>query len=205
MTVDAADAIVLGNGDYPTHPYVLNILQQAPYVVCCDGSVDEYILHGSIPDAIVGDGDSISPKNRERFANIFHQVKDQDTNDQTKAIRFLQALGKKRIAIVGATGKREDHTLGNISLLMDYMQDGLQVEIITNHGIFTPANNTQTFASHTGQQVSIFNFGATGLQGEGLAYPLSDFTNWWQGTLNEATGEEFRIHATGKYLVFATF
>ncbi|MBP8166558.1 MAG: thiamine diphosphokinase, partial [Bacteroides sp.] len=58
------------------------------------------------------------------------------------------------------------------------------------------------FASHPGQQVSIFNFGAKGLQGEGLVYPLSDFTNWWQGTLNEATANEFTVHCTGEYLVF---
>jgi len=40
------------------------------------------------------------------------------------------------------------------------------------------------------------------LQGEGLVYPLSDFTNWWQGTLNEATANEFTVHCTGEYLVF---
>jgi len=95
--------------------------------------------------------------------------------------------------------------LGNISLLMDYMQEGLQVRMITDYGVFIPSCDTQRFDAHPGQQVSIFNFGATGLQGEGLAYPLSDFNNWWQGTLNEATGEEFCIHATGKYLVFINF
>lgn len=199
------EAVILGNGDYPSHAYPLNVLSQAPYVVCCDGAADEYIRRGFRPDAIIGDGDSLSPENRERFAGIFHHVKDQETNDQTKAVRFLQTQGKRQIAIVGATGKREDHTLGNISLLMDYMQEGLQVQMMTDHGIFIPACNTQVFTSQPRQQISIFNFGATGLQGEGLAYPLSDFNNWWQGTLNETTGSEFRIHATGKYLVFICF
>lgn len=199
------EAVILGNGDYPSHPYPLNVLSQAPYVVCCDGAANEYIHRGFRPDAIIGDGDSLSPENRERFAGIFHRVNDQETNDQTKAIRFLQAQGKRQIVIVGATGKREDHTLGNISLLIDYMQEGLQVQMITDHGIFIPACNTQVFTSQPGQQVSIFNFGATGLQGEGLAYPLSDFSNWWQGTLNETTEYEFCIHATGKYLVFINF
>lgn len=31
---------------------------------------------------------------------------------------------------------------------------------------------------------------------------LRDFANWWQGTLNEATGEEFVIRGEGEYLVF---
>lgn len=199
------EAIILGNGDYPSHPYPLSLLQKAPYVVCCDGAADEYIRHGFVPDAIIGDGDSLSPQNRRQFATIFHRFKDQETNDQTKAIRFLQSQGKQHIGIVGGTGKREDHTLGNISLLIDYMEEGLQVQMITDHGVFIPACNTQTFACQPGQQMSIFNFGATSLQGEGLVYPLSDFDRWWQGTLNETSGTEFRIQATGRYLIFLNF
>lgn len=62
-----------------------------------------------------------------------------------------------------------------------------------------------TFSSHPGQQVSIFNFGATGLRSTGLRYPIRDFTNWWEGTLNEAISEEFTILCTGYYLVFMAY
>lgn len=142
------EAVILGNGDYPSHPYPLNVLRQAPYVVCCDGAADEYIRHGFLPDAIIGDGDSLSSENREKLATIFHQIKDQETNDQTKAVRFLKAQGKRQITIIGGTGKREDHTLGNISLLMDYMQEGLQVRMITDYGVFIPSCDTQRFDAH---------------------------------------------------------
>ena len=196
------DAVILGNGEYPTHSMPETMLIMAPYVVCCDGSADEHIRRGFTPDAIIGDGDSLSPENKERFRTIFHQIDDQETNDQTKAVHFLLDQGKKTIILVGATGKREDHTLGNISLLMEYMRSGMEVRMITDYGIFIPAQDTQTFASHPGQQVSIINFGAKGLKGKGLVYPLSDFTNWWQGTLNEAIAEEFSIYCTGEYLVF---
>ena len=196
------EAVILGNGDYPSHPYPLNVLRQAPYVVCCDGAADEYIRHGFLPDAIIGDGDSLSSENREKLATIFHQIKDQETNDQTKAVRFLKAQGKRQIAIIGGTGKREDHTLGNISLLIDYMKENLEIRTITDYGVFMPASGTQTFESHPGQQVSIINFGAKGLKGEELVYPLSDFSNWWQGTLNEATANQFTIHCIGEYLVY---
>lgn len=199
------DAVVLANGEYPTHAFAQQWLMQAPYVICCDGAANEYLRRGFTPDAIIGDGDSISPENRERFAALFHPVADQETNDQTKAIHFLRTQGKRRILIVGATGRREDHTLGNISLLVDYRQAGIDVRMATNYGLFTPAQGDCTFASHHGQQVSIFNFGAQGLQAEGLVYPLSDFTHWWQGTLNEAIGTEFTIRATGDYLVFQTY
>ena len=199
------DAVVLANGEYPASPLPLKILAEAPYVVCCDGGADEYIRRGHTPDVIIGDGDSLSDENRRKFGHILHRISDQETNDQTKAVRYLQKRGFRRIAIVGATGKREYHTLGNISLLLDYMKSGMEVRTITDYGVFVPAKDTQTFAAHPGQQISIINFGAKGLQGEGLVYPLSDFTNWWQGTLNEATSDEFTIHCTGEYLVFLAF
>lgn len=200
-----SEAVILGNGDYPSHSYPLSILRQAPFIVCCDGAANEFIRRGFTPDAIIGDGDSLSLENKLRFSGIFHQVKDQETNDQTKAVRFLQAKGIRKINIVGGTGKREDHTIGNISLLIDYMEEGLLVKMITDYGIFIPSLNTRTFSCRPGEQVSIFNFGAKGLRGEGLLYPLNDFDNWWQGTLNETTGTEFRIRATGKYLIFQAF
>ena len=196
------EAVILANGEYPTHVLPLKMLEEAKFVICCDGAADEYILRGHTPDVIIGDGDSLSSEYKQRFSSIIHQIADQETNDQTKAVRFLQEKGYREIAIVGATGKREDHTLGNISLLLDYMKSGMEVRTITDYGVFIPANGTQTFVSHAGQQVSIINFGAKGLKGEGLVYPLSDFTNWWQGTLNEATSNRFTIKCTGEYLVF---
>lgn len=199
------DAVILANGEYPMHELPLRILSESAFVVCCDGAANEYIARGHTPDVIIGDGDSLSPDNKIRFAPIILQIADQETNDQTKAVQYLQSKGYKKIAIVGATGKREDHTLGNISLLIDYMKSGIEVRTFTDYGVFIPVKDSQTFASHAGQQVSILNFGAKGLKGEGLVYPLSDFSNWWQGTLNEATSNEFTIHCTGDYLVFLTY
>lgn len=199
------DAVVLANGEYPTNPQPLRILAEAPYVVCCDGGADEYIRRGNVPDVIIGDGDSLSPENRERFASILRYNPDQETNDQTKAVNYLLSKGKRKIAIVGATGKREDHTLGNISLLIDYMRAGADARIYTDYGVLIPCRDTCTFGCYCGQQVSIINFTAHHLHGIGLVYPLSDFTNWWQGTLNECTGTEFTIEAEGEYLVMINY
>ena len=57
--VSSFDAVVLCDGDYPSHAVALSILQHAKYLVCCDGAGMHYILHGGTPDAIVGDGDSL--------------------------------------------------------------------------------------------------------------------------------------------------
>lgn len=199
------DTMILANGEFPSHTLPLQLLQKAAFVVCCDGAADEYIHRGYTPNIIIGDGDSISPNNRERYKEIFRANADQETNDQTKAVHFCLENGHKKILITGATGKREDHTLGNISLLLDYMHEGAEVQMATNYGVFTPVCGSSTFECYPGQQISLINFGACGIQGKGLVYPLSDFSNWWQGTLNETTEKNFSIEAEGDYLIFRAY
>lgn len=199
------EAVVVAGGDYPTAPQPLEVLHNAPFVVCCDGAADRYIATGHVPDAIVGDGDSISAYNRTKYASRLHIVAEQETNDQTKAVNFLLGKGMRHIAIVGATGRREDHTIGNISLLIEYARAGAQVRSFTDHGVFIPCNGDTTLKCRKGQQVSIFSITAKNLSAEGLLYPIYDFSNWWQGTLNECTGEQFTIYAEGEYLLFVNF
>ena len=199
------DALILANGDYPSASFPLSVLEEAPYVVCCDGGANEYIARGYLPFAIIGDGDSLSEANRLQYASLIHHNPDQETNDQTKAVQFLLAQGKRKIAIVGATGKREDHTIGNIRLLMDYMRMGAEGRRYSDYGVFIPCKDTCTFECRKGQHLSIFNFTAKGLKEKGLAYPINDFTSWWQGTLNKCTDTSFTIEAEGEYLVFLNY
>ena len=202
---DIFDAVVIGGGEYPKAEQPLQVLKDASYVVCCDGAADEYISRGSVPNAIVGDGDSISACNREKYVDILHCISEQESNDQTKAVRFLLEKGMKKIAVVAATGKREDHTIGNISLLMEYARMGADVRMFTDYGVFIPCKDNRCFESYPGQQVSIFNFTARDFASDGLKYSLYDFSNWWQGTLNECTGDKFSLYAKGEYLLFLNY
>ena len=196
------EAVILANGDYPTHPLPLDILQSAKLVVCCDGGADRYIANGNSPDVIIGDGDSLSAENRVRFADILHYIPDQQTNDQTKAVEYLLAQNTTKIAIVGATGRREDHTLGNIALLAEYMKQGVKICSYTDYGVFIPCRGDASFECDTNIPISIFNISAKGFSASGLEYPLYDFSAWWQGTLNRTTDHTFSISAEGDYIVF---
>lgn len=199
------EAVILGAGDYPCHPMARRWLQESTHVICCDGAADRYLAEGHLPWRIVGDGDSLSEKSRQACASLLRRYADQETNDQTKAVKYLQKKGFRRIAIVGATGRREDHTLGNISLLTDYLKQGIEARMYTDHGVFIPCEGETIVGCPAGTQISIFNFGATGLRAEGLRYPLSDFTNWWQGTLNEAVVDRFTVRGQGVYLLFINY
>ncbi len=200
------DAVILCDGDYPSHPIPLSILRHARYLVCCDGAGMNHILHGGTPDAIVGDGDSLPQDFKRRYADILHIVNEQEDNDQTKATRFCLAQGCRNIAYLGSTGRREDHTLSNIALCVRYMKDmHLDVTMVTDNGYFSPASGSSTFESFPRQQISIFNFGSRQLEGEGFKWSPYPYKELWQGSLNEAVGNEVTIHADGDYLLFRTF
>jgi len=199
------DTVILGGGEYPTHPLPLSLLQNAPRVQCCDGASAEYIRRGNIPWRIIGDCDSISDEIRRQYADRVVVIPDQDTNDQTKNVIYARDHGFKRIAIVGATGRREDHTIGNISLLTEYHKMGLDVRIYTDHGMFVICNGSTDFGVRPGTQISIFNWKAHGFSSSGLKYPIFDFDALWMGTLNEATEDVVSIKAEGVYVVFVNY
>ena len=192
------EAVVVANGDFPVHQVPLGILGRAPHIVACDGA----IIHVPQAEAVVGDGDSVPAEYRDRLIRI----DEQEDNDLTKATRYCLSQGWHRIAYLGATGKREDHTLGNISLLMRYYRDfGIEGTLFTNHGFFIPARGNQTFDAFRGQQVSIFNFGCEDIRSEGLRWNSYAYEQWWQGTLNEALSDSFTLRADGYYLVYQTY
>ena len=178
------DAVILANGDFPQAEIPLDLLSRAPFVCVCDGAVNHYPL----ADAIVGDGDSVPENLRDRLI----QIEEQEDNDLTKATRYCLSKGMRRIIYLGATGQREDHTLGNISLIVRYMQEMVVEPLLaTDYGWFVVAEGESEFASFKGQQVSIFNMNCNALSSEGLLWQAYPYRQWWQGTLNEAAGDSF--------------
>lgn len=199
------DCVILGAGDYPTHDVPLSVLDAAKYVCCCDGAAAGYIAKGKLPQAIVGDGDSVSLEIAQKYRLLCHRVAEQESNDLTKATKFCQALGFRKIAYVGCTGKREDHTIGNIALMLLYQKWGLEPTMLTDYGSFATGRGCQTFPSFPGEQVSLLRGELTRLASTGLKWNAYPFDQLWQGTLNEATGDKFTIDSDGTYIVYRTY
>ncbi len=222
MQAPRAKTVILSNGVFPCHALPLAALAAARHIVCCDGAVAKLEAAGMQPDWIVGDLDSLAPDARERYAKRLVYVREQATNDLAKAFNFCIANEWRDIVIVGATGLREDHTLGNIAWLGDFammLQESAhqarsrkprtpvgRVVMLTDSGIFTPITSSTQFRSHSGQAVSLFALEpGVAVYTEGLKYSLEGvpFTRWWQATLNEACGETFKVlFEKGPLLVF---
>ena len=194
----AYDAVILANGDFPRSAEPLRLLREAPFVVACDGAVRRY----PAADVVVGDGDSVP----DALCSRLIQVNEQDDNDLTKATRYCLSHGRRRIVYLGATGRREDHALGNISLMARYAAEmGVEPLMATDYGWFVVAKGDAVFESFAGQQVSIFNICCTALRSEDLKWEAYPYRQLWQGTLNEATSETFALGGDGIYLVFRTY
>lgn len=218
------DAVILAAGNFPTHVIPYSLLDHER-VVCCDSAAERFLQSGRTPWRCIGDGDSLDETLKERVN--FIQVSEQEHNDLTKAVRLVRSElgGKARIAIIGATGRREDHTMGNIALLAEYLEMGLNVTMFTDHGVFLPCRGSHEFCaadffaihaiplngetkghpSLLAHEVSLFNLSCTTLSSEGLRYAAYPFTRLWQGTLNEVVAPTFRITADGEYLVFLSY
>ncbi len=187
--------VILADGRFPIHEVPLYYLKHAKQIVCCDGATYKLLKYGMEPNAIIGDMDSISPELKEKYVDILHPIISQEDNDLTKAVNFCADKGWDNIVILGATGLREDHAIGNISLLAQYAAK-LHVKMVTNYGTFTAIQATTTFKSFDKQQVSIFSLDPdVEVESEHLRYPLKGvvLNSWWKGTLNESIGSTFTL------------
>ena len=203
-----SNTIVVADGSFPEHNIPIGYLKEASRIICCDGSAERLVIAGYTPDAIVGDMDSLSEDLKNRFADRLFPDESQDTNDLTKAVMWCRKMNYRDIIILGGTGKREDHTLGNISLLAEYAEN-VNIRMITDTGIFIPFLHSCNVSSFRGQQVSIFSIDPeTEISSGGLKYPLIrlKIRNWWVATLNEALGDNFSLEfRSGRVIVYLKF
>ena len=187
--------VILANGLFPSSRQALELLEAAELLICCDGAADKLVSFGMSPHVIIGDMDSVSDDVKELYASIMIPSDDQESNDLSKAVHYCIEKGYPSVSILGATGLREDHTLGNISLMMEYYPR-IEVQIISDFGIFFLVQSGEQVQSFVGEKISFFSIdNRVCVSSTGLLYPLNDLrlSNWYRATLNEATADGFML------------
>jgi thiamine pyrophosphokinase len=198
-------SVILCDGKFPEHRTPLELLNRADKIICCDGATVKLLQYGLEPYSIVGDMDSLPDSLINKYSDRVFFDPDQETNDQTKAVRWCHERNINPLIILGATGLREDHTIGNIALTTDYAEF-IDVMMVTDTGIFIPLNKTKTFRCRKGRQISIFAVTPdTKITTKNLKYEITErrLTNWNQGTLNETIADSFSIIIDhGKLIIY---
>ena len=197
--------VILGNGAFPTEPYPLYLLDSAEAVVCCDGALEKWLAHDASarPLAVVGDMDSLPRDLRERFSALLVHESGQEDNDQTKALRWVlkEHPEVSEIVFLGASGLREDHTVGNLGLLMDYPRQfdlgDRKLSMVTDFGTAFPVTDSCDLHLGEGRSFSLFSADNTlRICSEGLQWPTDDvvFDAWWKATLNRTNAPIVSLH-----------
>ena len=197
------NVVILCNGEFPRKEYPLYLLEKAEAVVCCDGAAVKYLRRfGRMPEAVIGDMDSLPKKWREELAPIAVLVEEQDDNDMTKAMRYVLEHHPEvtEIHILGATGLREDHTVGNLGLLMEYTRmfdlGEMRVEMVSDYSTAFAVTDSCELHVGKGRRVSLFSpDNSLTIKSEGLEWPTDGvvFDNWWPATLNRATADVVKL------------
>ena len=91
-------------------------------VIAADAGMEYLYRSHRVPDVIVGDFDSVGTEALAYFKTlpgvaIQKLIPEKDDTDTESAIRLAIRRGAERITLLGATGTRLDHVLGNIELL----------------------------------------------------------------------------------------
>lgn len=196
--------IILAAGEAPreeTARLLEDMAAKAAVVVSCDRA-------HPLADYVVGDGDGVTEEEKRSLGDRLVVVPEQETNDLAKAYRFLTDKITERpleIFIFGATGKREDHALGNVFRIADFERDGIHVEIVTNTGDFIGVAGRRSIPAGKGAAVSVFAPAkGTTMKSKGLEWPLEGVSldDLWAGTLNRATEDVVEIETDKTAIVY---
>ena len=196
-------AVVIGGGQFPSKAYPIHLISQADVIVCCDGAVRAYLRRfpERLPDVVIGDMDSLPGSFLKTYGGKWVKVTDQETNDQTKAFNWLleNHPDLDEIHFIGATGKRVDHTVANLSLLTEYAAkagDGIRIDSVSDSETVFPMLDSGSFLCGEGRPVSIFSPDNTlKIKSAGLEWPTDNvsFDNWWKASLNRACADEVTL------------
>ena len=153
-------------------------------LMAADRGLDFFRKNGITPDIADGDFDSLSVEGKKYLENlkdteIIRLQPEKDDTDTQSTLNLAIAKGSENILILGATGGRIDHLIGNLGLLTLGKLKGVSVAIADaqNYICLVKSGTILSKAGQFGKYVSFFSVGEAveGLTLKGFKYPLNNF------------------------------
>lgn len=199
-------ALIVCNGFPPTTQMLQKAVKRADLVVGADAGGNVLLSNNIIPDVVIGDMDSFKKAGGLNIKTIYDA--DQETNDLEKALYYVAKKGCDNCMILGAFGKRLDHALKNLSVMLRFhkrfksliIQDQYQKAILVDSYFETKVAK--------GTVVSLFPITGKvrGITTSGLQYALHDEeleNGVRDGTSNQAVAESISVKVKeGALIVF---
>lgn len=192
--------------------WAIPFIQEAQYIIGADRGALFLIENGFPPHLAIGDFDSVSQEMMLKIQAESHSFKgfdaiNKDYTDTELAFHHALALKPILITILGGTGTRLDHTIGNIQLLSLSLNEQITARLIDEHNIIQLINKNTVITKLQFPYISLLPYSdiVKGITLEGFKYPLQNATikkGQSIGVSNELIGKQGAITLTeGQLLV----
>ena len=132
------NAVIVSGGNIDVDfalDFLKKIKRKEPFMIAADRGLEFFEKTGLVPDAAVGDFDSLSIEGQKfldtlKNTEILRLKPEKDDSDTQSAACFAMDRGAESIFILGATGKRIDHLLANFGLLVLGAEKGAEIILV---------------------------------------------------------------------------
>jgi thiamine pyrophosphokinase len=164
----------------------------APILVAADGAAGRALAAGRMPDAVIGDFDSIRPEDAARIPpGRLHRIEEQDSTDFDKCLRHIRA---PFVLAAGFMGARRDHELSAYNALVRRADQ--RVMMVGEQDVCFVAPRELRIELAPATRVSLFPLAPVSGRSVGLRWPIDGIAmapDGRVGTSNEATGGAVRL------------
>lgn len=176
--------LIVTGGNVNTE-FLKKILEENKFetIVAADKGLEALNKINVMPNYIIGDFDSVNKTTLNQYENknieITYLKPEKDFTDTHMAIKLAIEKRAKHITIIGATGTRMDHTLANIHVLNEALQNNVPTEIINENNIIMLINKKAKLIKNTNYKyVSIIPLTTkiTGVTLKGFKYNIENAT-----------------------------
>ncbi|MBU3180408.1 thiamine diphosphokinase [Clostridium psychrophilum] len=173
-------AIIVSGGNPPSKELLKSEITKNTFLIGADSGANCLYEYNINPNLLVGDFDSIDEKVLGYFktnnCSIDVYPKEKDYTDTEIAVRKAISMQPNEIVLLGCTGSRIDHLLGNIGMLKICLENGINALIKDGNNNIRLTNSSTSLKGKMGDIFSLQSYGdeIIGLTIEGAKYPLDN-------------------------------
>ena len=186
--------VIIGGAEIRNYELIRESLGENDFYVYCDCGLKHQKGLGVMPDLFIGDFDSHSKP--EDLSNVIVLPVVKDDTDTIFAVKEGIRRGYEDFLLIGATGGRQDHNLGNIYSLLMLKNAGKTAKIIDDYSEISIISSGEVCrVKNVWRFFSLLNISGTakGISITGAKYELDGaeiFPEYQYGISNEVSGSE---------------